>query len=102
MRCIFLLLFLSIVSFPSIIAQDILYSEDIGPKKKIAPGQVIAYLAADRHEPALTTLILDGSRSLPQYVSLTYEWAFRPNMLAANFYHFSDSDTPVFLKIARF
>ena len=96
MRCIFLLLFLSTVPFPSIIAQDILYSEDIGLKKKLAPGQVLAYLGADREVPALTTLILDGSRSLPQNGSLTYEWSFPPNMIAANDYNFSDSDTPVF------
>ena len=96
MRCISSLILLNVIFFSRILAQEVIYSEDLRLKKKIVPGQVLAYLGADREVPALTTLILDGSGSLPQNGSLTYEWSFPPNMIAAKDYNFSDTDTPTF------
>ena len=99
MRCISLFALLSIMLLSWLDAQEVIYTEPMGLKKKIGPGQVLAYLGADREVPALTTLVLDASGSLPQNGSLTYEWSFPPNMILANDYNFSDSETPLFYEI---
>jgi len=73
-------------------AQDIIYSEEFA---KLKPGEVRSDLGDDITAPALTTVVLDASRSRPQNGSLTYKWLFPPNMILVDDYNFSDSDTHV-------
>ena len=93
MRSFFTSFYIVFCSF--LFCQEVLHSENLSPKK-IPPGSVLADLGEDITASSLTTIILDGSRSQPQNGSLTYEWLFPPNMIGANDYNFSDSDTPVF------
>ena len=92
MRSFFASFYIVFCSF--LFCQEVLYSENLSPKK-IPPGSVLADLGEDIIASSLTTIILDGSRSQPQNGSLTYEWLFPPNMIGADDYNFSDSDTPV-------
>ena len=92
MRSFFASFYIVFCSF--LFCQEVLYSEDLSPKK-IPPGSVLADLGEDITASSLTTIILDGSRSQPQNGSLTYEWLFPPNMIGADDYNFSDSDTPL-------
>ena len=96
MICFLRFLCLSISLLSTLLAQEVIYSEEFGLKKKIAPGQVLARLGDDIVSPAFSTVVLDGSGSLPQNGSLTYEWSFPPDMMISDDYNFSESDSPVF------
>ena len=92
MRSFFTSFYIALSGF--LFCQEVIYSENLS-LKKIPPGSVLADLGEDITASSLTTIILDGSRSQPQNGSLTYEWLFPPNMIGADDYNFSDSDTPV-------
>ena len=98
MRLFFTSFYVLLYSF--LFCQEVIYSEDLS-LKKIPPGSVLADLGEDITASSLTTIILDGSRSQPQNGSLTYEWLFPPNMIGADDYNFSDSDTPIYYDLDR-
>ena len=75
--------------FNMINAQELIYDE---AGSRLQSRRVVCDLGADIKGPALSTVILDGSRSQPRDGSLTYEWSFAPNLLFQDDYRFEEFD----------
>ncbi len=87
------LLSLILCSFNFYQGQEMIYDEANAPR--ITSRKVVAELGKDISAPAMTTVILDASRSTPSNGSLTYEWSFSPNLLFQSDYDFDKSDAVI-------
>ena len=54
-----------------------------------------AILGEDKKAPALTSIILDASKSRPNNGSLTYEWSFPENLIFNDDYEYDKSDSVI-------
>jgi len=76
------------------IAQEVGTNALPGAKKK-QKKIIEAILGEDKKAPALTSIILDASKSRPNNGSLTYEWSFPENLIFNDDYEYDKSDSVI-------